>query len=269
MKVSFIADIVVSKIVHSFYCQVVLRSNSNLDDKGIDNILFHCIHVERAGQGGGALFCPECLQDAAERLSAVSSGSVAISVNENISQRGQAAIYRCANGTIKSETWKYYGRGEAECALSLLVAANDHDPGFVAHPLLVAQDPNFFWPLIDAHRCVRAALEYVAPHVDWNKWNKRLGPVKDPLEQLPICQATGTHTVGPGKYLRRCGNDFCNNLEPDKSRGRFLTCFGCQRRSYCSDECCRVDFKGAHKRECRGASGKRSTAQPEPDEGAR
>ena len=37
MKVSFIAVIVVSKIVHSFYCQVVLRSNSNLDDKGIDN----------------------------------------------------------------------------------------------------------------------------------------------------------------------------------------------------------------------------------------
>ena len=39
MKVSSIAVIVVSKIVHSFYCQVVLRSNSNLDDKEINNRL--------------------------------------------------------------------------------------------------------------------------------------------------------------------------------------------------------------------------------------
>ena len=42
-------------------------------------------------------------------------------------------------------------------------------------PLFIAQDPNFYWPLITDHGCIRAALEFVAPYIDWDE---KIGTVK-------------------------------------------------------------------------------------------
>jgi hypothetical protein len=109
-------------------------------------------------------------------------------------------------------------------------------------PLFIAQDPNFLYPLIYDHGSIRAALEFVAPHIDWNE---NIGPVKENvLEQVPLipgCQ--------PGKFLRKCGNGFCTNLEKYKTGSFFLYCSRCNRRKYCSSNCQRDDWV-LHKHEC-------------------
>jgi hypothetical protein len=143
--------------------------------------------------------CRACIVDARERLEVVSRGSVALSLQESLESRGHTAIFRLADGTVKSESFKDYGRGEVECGLAALVAsevADCYDP-HVVHPLFVAQDPNLFWSLVLNHGSIRAALEYVAPHVDWDK---KVGRVKSPLEQVPIIRRVGwTHSS-----LKRC-----------------------------------------------------------------
>jgi hypothetical protein len=95
--------------------------------------------------------------------------------------------------------------------------ADFHDP-HVVHPLFVAQDPNLFWSLVFNHGCIRAALEYVAPHVDWDK---KVGRVKSPLEQVPIISEGR-----PGRILLKCGNEICLELERDGSKGTFESARG-------------------------------------------
>jgi len=140
---------------------------------------------------------------------------------------------------LKIETWKNYCCGEAECALALLVASGMSP---YCAPLFIAQDPNFYWPLIANHGSIRAALEFVAPHMDWNQ---KLGPAKEKLsEQEPLVKNTR-----PGKCLRKCGNPLCTNLEK-YSANRYSTCRGCKRRSYCCKDCQRADWP-FHKQECK------------------
>ena len=114
-------------------------------------------------------------------------------------------------------------------------------------PLFIAQDPNFLWPLIADHGSIHAALEFVAPYIDWNE---TVGPVKyNSQQQVPVipgCQ--------PGKYLMKCRNSFCNNLEDYKAK-TFSMCNGCKRRRYCSAECQHSDWT-YHKRECQNTNKK-------------
>jgi hypothetical protein len=195
-----------------------------------------CIHNEGSQEKGG--FCQKCEDDARERLDAIARGSLVLSLDEELPHRGHAAIFRGNDGTVKIETWKYYCVGEAECVLAVLVAS-----GLFVYvsPLFIAQDPNFLYPLIYDHGSIRAALEFVAPHIDWNE---NIGPVKENvLEQVPLipgCQ--------PGKFLRKCGNGFCTNLEKYKT-GSFQYCSRCNRRKYCSSNCQRDDWV-LHKHEC-------------------
>jgi hypothetical protein len=180
-----------------------------------------------------------CEEDAIERLDAIARGAVVLSLDEDLPHRGQAAIFRDRNGSLKIETWKTYSGGEAECALAVLAASGM--PSYVS-PIFVAQDPNFLWPLIADHGSIRAAVEFVAPHIDWND---KIGAAKENAqEQIPVIP-----DCRPGKYLRKCGNGFCNNLELYKSE-TFQYCSGCNRRKYCCVGCQRDDW-AIHKRECR------------------
>jgi len=201
-----------------------------------------CVHCEKKGEQSGELMCLECEEEAVERLDAVSRGSVILSLEEALPHRGQAAIYRNkSDGSLKMETWKTYGGGEAEVVLATL-AAN----GISAYcsPLFIAQDPNFFWPLIADHGCIRAALEFVAPHI---KWDEKIGVVKQKIcKQAPVMYGSR-----PGKCFRKCGNDFCTNLENYKST-KFSSCGSCRRRRYCSKECQDADWV-VHRRECKKA----------------
>jgi hypothetical protein len=186
-------------------------------------------------------------------LSAVSRGSIALALQETLDGRGFSAFFRRADGTVKSETFKDYGRGEVECGLAALVAshvADCYDP-LVVHPLFVAQDPNLFWLLVLSHGCIRSALEHVAPHVDWDK---KVGPVKSPLEQAPIISE-----VRPGSILRKCGNDICINLERNGSKGTFSMCARCKRRHYGCQKCQKADWT-LHRRECIAAAEGRKPA---------
>eukprot|EP00814_Leptocylindrus_danicus_P011757 CAMPEP_0116023144 /NCGR_PEP_ID=MMETSP0321-20121206/11413_1 /TAXON_ID=163516 /ORGANISM="Leptocylindrus danicus var. danicus, Strain B650" /LENGTH=215 /DNA_ID=CAMNT_0003494361 /DNA_START=147 /DNA_END=790 /DNA_ORIENTATION=- len=54
-----------------------------------------CVHNE-GNQSPG--FCEQCEQDAIERLDAIARGSVVLSIEEELSQRGQAAIFRDRRG---------------------------------------------------------------------------------------------------------------------------------------------------------------------------
>jgi hypothetical protein len=120
----------------------------------------------------------------------------------------------------------------------------------------VAQDPNLFWSLVLNHGCIRAALEYVAPHVDWDE---KVGGVKAPLDQVPIITES---RIRPGSILRKCGNGICLSLERDGSKGVFLVCGRCQRRHYCSQQCQKSDWI-LHKRECvAAAEGRKPTMAP-------
>lgn len=197
--------------------------------------LVQCVHCEGTGQA--YYYCPRCIQLAEERLLAVSHGRVAVSLHEELLARGRSAIWRDAKGNLQSDTFKTYSRGEAEQTLAALVACEPR----LAHPLFVAQDPNFFWPLIVYHGTVRAALEYVAPHEDWNT---RLCNVKPPLERESIAD-----DAIPGKTLARCGNSLCTKLECHGKLEILNFCGGCETRLYCSRECSKVDWI-FHKNEC-------------------
>lgn len=197
-----------------------------------------CVHNERSHDKSRGGFCEQCETDAIERLDAIASGAVVLSLDEDLPHRGQAVIFRGRNGKLKIETWKTYAGGEAECALAVLAASGMSSYVF---PIFVAQDPNFLWPLIGDHGSIRAAVEFVAPHIDWND---KIGPAKENvLKQVPVIP-----DCRPGKYLRKCGNGFCNNLEHYRSN-TFMCCTRCNRREYCSAECQRDDWK-IHKREC-------------------
>eukprot|EP00985_Skeletonema_marinoi_P018926 scaffold10709_cov130-Skeletonema_marinoi.AAC.5 len=195
-----------------------------------------CVHNEGSQDKGG--FCRACEADAIERLDAIARGQVVLSLDEDLPHRGQAAIFRDKNGALKIETWKTYAGGEAECVLATLAASGM--PSYVS-PLFIAQDPNYLWPLIADHGSIRAAVEFVAPHVDWND---KIGAAKEnEQEQDPIIPG-----CRPGKHLRKCGNGFCNNLEHYRSE-TFQYCSRCNRRKYCSTECQRDDWP-IHKLEC-------------------
>lgn len=213
-----------------------------------------CVHSEKNGKAAlPSLSCRECEIDAVERLGAVAKGSVVLSMDEELPQRGQAVIFRSSsNGSLKTETWKNYAGGEAECVLAIIAASGE---AAYAAPLFIAQDPNFFWPLIADHGSIRAALEFVAPHIDWDE---KLGVVKqNNFEQIPVIPS-----CRPGTVFRKCGSSFCNNLEDCKAKG-FLYCTGCNRRQYCCVECQLADWT-VHKQECKlGLSSKESSARRE------
>jgi len=212
----------------------------------------HCVH---AADNSSIVACKDCISTGLERLSAVSSGSVVLSLQEHLQARGRTAIWRTPEGTLKSETFKNYGPGEVE---SLLAALATYRKG-LAYPLFVSQDPNFFWPLIHAHGCIRAALEHVAPHLDWTQ---KLGPVKSPPTRITVVNDKEDAPLRPGTVLIKCGNDLCLNVEPDRSStGKFLRCT-CDRRFYCSKDCWKVDWI-IHKRECTGKGPKESAADGE------
>ena len=212
-----------------------------LQFRDYEKILFpFCVHTEQKGQRNGAAYCRECEVEAMERLDAVSNGGVVLSIDEELPHHGQAAIYRSkSNGSLKVETWKTYAGGEAECVLAI-IAASGISP-YVA-PLFIAQDPNFYWPLIADHGSIRAALEFVAPHIDWNE---KVGAAKDKVvDQTPVLKGSR-----PGSCLVKCGNSFCTNLEDYKARN-ILLCEKCQRRRYCSAQCQSADWT-IHKLECK------------------
>jgi len=204
-------------------------------------IYSHCTHVEEDAQRFSTeriprLVCSKCEKDAMDRLDAVSNGSIVLSLEEELSCRGQAAIYRCTDSSIKIETWKTYCVGEAECCLALL-AASEMSP--YCFPLFIAQDPNFYWPLIADHGSIRAALEFVAPHIDWDK---KIGKTKEQVQDLkPLLN-------GGKKFLKKCGNTFCTKLMNYKSKD-FSYCNACNRRAYCSTKCQTADWR-IHRREC-------------------
>jgi len=199
-----------------------------------------CTHAEKKGQQHGGLYCLECELEAMERLDAVSNGGVLLSINEDMPHHGQAAIFRGKDGVLKTETWKTYAGGEAECVLAI-IAASGVSAHVYAVPRFVAQDPNFFWPLIFDHGCIRAALEFVAPHIDWNE---KIGVPKHKIvNQFPLLERSN-----PGQFIKKCGSSFCTRLQDYKAKG-FLTCRQCQRRDYCSAECQIADWP-VHKLEC-------------------
>ena len=209
-----------------------------------------CIHGEN--QEDIRIVCDRCVKDAFERLQAVATNSVAISLEEALEQRGQCAIWRTPAGCLKSETFKDYCRAEVECALAAMVLVRrDYDTP-IATPLFVAQDPNLYWPIIFHHGSVRAALEHVAPHVDWTE---ELGPAHTVLpDPIPV-ETSKFYDVAPNEILRKCGNPSCLKLEPDRSQGSFQRCSRCLRRWYCSRACQEMDFAW-HKGECSVGTGK-------------
>jgi len=203
----------------------------------------NCVHAESED---ARVDCKECIEDALERMQAVATNSVALSTEEALHGRGQCTIWRTPDGKFKSETFKDYCRAELECTFAaMVVARKDYDTP-IATPLFVAQDPKLYWPLIFHHGSIRAALEHVAPHV---VWMTELGPVKATIQD-PIPVVTSKHyDDGPKRVLRKCGNNLCLKMEPDKGLGDFLLCGRCNQRQYCSKACAAQDLS-LHKREC-------------------
>ena len=186
--------------------------------------------------------CDACLATARERLAALDSNGVVLSLQETLDGDGQLAIYRSTSGELVSETFRSYSRPEVESALGALVLAGPKD---LAHPLFVAQDPNLLWPAVYYHGSVRAALTFVAPHV---MWGDRLPP--------PHSSPVAEPLLATGSVARRCGADACLSLQcvdaaDEAGAFRFLKCSGCMRRRYCSTACQRGDFP-LHKAECSG-----------------
>jgi hypothetical protein len=200
-------------------------------------LMVHCAHCENERETHYE--CRQCISAAQERLRAVSRGSLAISLFEILPARGRTALWLNEEGIVQSETFKVYSRGEAETTLAVLVACEPR----LAHPLFVAQDPNFLFPLITYHGTVRAALEYVAPHVDWNE---RLGATKPAVDHQTI-----VNNAVPGSTLARCGNTLCTKLEEYDRNDILRECSACGTRPYCSEECMAADWN-IHKHECSG-----------------
>ncbi|GKZ00809.1 hypothetical protein MPSEU_001032600 [Mayamaea pseudoterrestris] len=214
-----------------------------------ENVAVLCVHSE-AKSGQSEVACWECLAAARIRLEAVSHGGVALSLYETLLARGRTAVWRNLTGELQSETFKTYCRADVESVLGTLVAYKPK----LAHPLFIAQDPNFFWPLISYHGTIRAALEYVAPHVDWNA---SLGMVKVVPEQQPLVE-----DAEPGMILCRCGHELCFKFEAeDKIGGVLHTCSGCDSRPYCSKSCLQADWP-FHKPECAATNLKAEKARP-------
>eukprot|EP00956_Cyclotella_meneghiniana_P010015 scaffold13816_cov23-Cyclotella_meneghiniana.AAC.1 len=227
--------------VHTWHAECIKVLN-NGGNQLLRNIV--CVHNERQRNSARNIFCNECEADAVERLDAICKGSVVISIDEEISQRGQSVIFRDKFGRLKQESWKAYSVGEAESVLAILA-----ESGFSSYvaPLFIAQDPNFIWPLIADHGSVRAALEHVAPYTDWNAV---IGQVR-----ANICEQNPIEECSPGSYLRKCGNRFCTKFE-SYSDNMFSFCDKCNRRKYCGLSCQHADWP-IHKLECRIGKGER------------
>lgn len=225
-----------------------------------------CIHSEKKKIDTRGVMssvgCADCLRDAERRLEAVAQGRVILSQTEALEGRGHMAVIRESDGFVRSETFKHYSRSEVEIVLASLAALPEPLGVVFAHPLFIAQDPNLFWPLIYDHGCIRAALEHVAPHVDWVGKLGPLHPVADAAPFLP--------GIEPGAVLRRCGNESCLRFERDekakkgllgeKKDTQFRKCGDCERRFYCSRECSALDW-ALHKDECKAIAAKGTRAK--------
>lgn len=197
-------------------------------DLSVGDLFANCIHLEARDQDAFP-FCADCQMEAIERLDAVAHGGVALSTDEALPARGRYVNWRTPTGGLRFETFKNYGRVEVEFVLATLAAC---EPA-LAHPTFVAQDPNLFWPTIYYHGTVRAALEYVAPYIDWTE---RLGPVKAVPSERRIVLLDQESAVYPGQRLVQCGDDFCHHFALEET-GSFSSCSQCERRVYCSRDC--------------------------------
>ena len=196
----------------------------------------NCVH----SRGKPLRVCNDCILHGAERLRAAARGQVALSLAEKLEGRGFVAIYRNGDDELVRETFKDYSLGEVETMLACLAA--DRHCHVLAHPLFIAQDPNLLWPTLFYHGSVRAAMSFVAPHINWVQV---IGSPASQPQRQPLLPAPWDMT------LRRCGNEDCNVLEVkagDKSKA-MLVCAKCSRRRYCCRGCQRIDWK-IHKLEC-------------------
>ena len=148
-----------------------------------------------------------------------------------MNNRGHAAIYTDpTTGEKVSETFKSYSRVEIEVALAAM-ALDTEDTGrslTFAHPLFIASDPNLYYPCVWYHGSVRAALEHVAPSVDWAA---RLGPRRGQA-RAPASRREYDFRGGP--LQRRCGAVDCLRIECAEScdgggEDSFKKCSKCRR----------------------------------------
>ena len=181
--------------------------------------------------------CLKCVNTAKQRLEAAINGAFAI---ENNPQHTNSSVVYEYRGQRYNEEFKFYSGPEITCVLACLAA--DHDPPTLAHPCFIAQDPNLIWPTLLFYGSVRAALEHVAPKVDWvgsPMWH--LGPSLPGTPKPPLVPG-----AKPGDIVYRCGSDICCNLYRKKLKS---LCARCRRRFYCSTACQKADW-AIHRREC-------------------
>ena len=207
-------------------------------DPSLACICPHMLQPDGTVKLPGWIVCPECVRTAKQRLETAFNGTYAIENNPAYTNASVVYEYR---GKRYHEEFKFHNRPEIRTVLACLAA--DHDPPILAHPCFIAQDPNLIWPSLLFYGSIRAALEHVAPGVDWVGepiWH--LGPSQPGTPKPPLVEGTE-----PGEVVYRCGSDICCKLFRDKRSMR--VCGRCRRRSYCSPECHNADWI-IHKREC-------------------
>eukprot|EP00957_Ditylum_brightwellii_P065907 4998349-Ditylum_brightwellii.AAC.1 len=84
----------------------------------------HSEKKEKENTGRFHHMCSSCKISALGQLEAVTKGGVVLPADEELPQRGQSAIFHSKpNRSLKTETWKNYASGEAECALAIIAAS--------------------------------------------------------------------------------------------------------------------------------------------------
>jgi len=198
----------------------------------------HCHHAEQHPQN----VCIKCIEDGKRRLQAAANGLFAVSIS-NPSTSAHGSVVYGYNGEKFHEHYKIHSRPEIDCVLSFL-ASDSHYQSF-AHPCFIAQDPTLIWPVLLYYGSIRAALQHVAPNLDWTF----LGNIEVPSPSYTSSLHSFCENAVPGSLVYRCGSDVCCNLSATKNNKNMKRCVNCFRRSYCSRTCQASDWV-IHKKEC-------------------
>lgn len=178
--------------------------------------------------------CEACVQEAKQRLRAVSLGQFSLSLTPVFSRKFYTARYANEDGVIIQDVFFAYSQPYIKQALQCLMC-NPAD----LHPLAVAEEAHLFWPIIWFWGSVFKAVQDTCTKATLDGIYYSLGDEINCAEGGNASAMAAFPEDAAGEWRIACGNEDCPRVDHEV---KFNLCKGCKVRRYCDAACQRNDW---------------------------
>ena len=178
--------------------------------------------------------CEPCVQEAKQRLRAVSLGQFSISLFPVFDRNLYAARYSTDDGVIVQDV---FAGNTKPCMRQMLQCLMCNPPDL--HPLAVAEDVNLFWSVIWFWGSVYRAVQDTCNKATLDAIYHSLGQnIKCSTRENPSAMAAFPESAA-GEWRIACGSEVCPQVDHEV---KFNICAGCNVRRYCDVACQKEDW---------------------------